>query len=85
MIMMVVLITALAVAWVLVWSKTRRRRAVTWNTDTESTPVSAGEMAVLVKDLSPMLERSPKVTVRSVIPDQGHIWSSPSGKRIYMN
>lgn len=74
-----------ALAWILARLRARRLLAAARVRRVRQGEVSAEEMGRLVKDLSSSIQPHPKVTSPHSIPEQKHVWSSPSGKRVYIN
>lgn len=72
-------------AWMMARMRSKRAIAVAEQQILSADAVSAREMEDLVKDLSPSLRPSAKVTAPNLSMESGHVWDSPSGKRVYMN
>lgn len=47
--------------------------------------VTLEEMDEVVSELTPTLRQTAMVTAPQTFPDRGHVWSSPCGKRVYIN
>lgn len=74
-----------ALAWMLVKLKELRKPQVERPERRQFNALTVDEMGELVTELSPTLKPSSKVTSPNFEPDSSHVWSSPSGKRVYMN
>ena len=56
----------------------RLRRAARENITLEA-------MTDMVTELAPTLRETAMVTAPQSLPDRGHVWASPCGKRVYIN
>lgn len=72
-------------AWLLARARAKRLLSVA-RIDMESSElVTAAEIDQLVRELSTSIRPSSKVTSPNLYPESNHVWSSPTGKRVYMN
>jgi hypothetical protein len=74
-----------ALVWLLVAVRRRRQARVVDDTIDGLERISVAEMDRMVNELSPTLQPPTRVTSPNYYTDSGHVWDSPSGKRVYMN
>lgn len=66
---------------------------VRWHRGSLATPrrlgaeeqVTMEAMTEMVAELTPSLRETAMVTAPQSLPDRGHVWASPCGKRVYIN
>ncbi|MFA5509026.1 MAG: hypothetical protein WC314_22290 [Vulcanimicrobiota bacterium] len=69
--------------WVMAGIRSRRSRSRKRLPSPEL--VTVKEMNQMIRELSPELRPSARVTLPSSSFDSSHVWDSPTGKRVYMN
>lgn len=80
-----IIVGAVLVLLLFVGRRRARQTALGSNVDVERGDVSLEAMAQTVSELALTLRPAAMVAAHQGHPDQGYIWASPCGKRVYLN